>query len=223
MIRPSCVINRRGSASVVVCRDCGYVQICPGVPAAAGFPCQPRCRCAAITAARRHRSRGAARRATRRASATWAAARSASSARSASASRELRVGRLDRDVVERKGAAARVMDAFADGDDSTCSSAPRWWPRVSTCPQVTLVGIVSADIALNLPDERAAERTYQLLAQAVGRAGGASGPGRAIIQTYSPITRLSAPWPTGRGRVLRRRAGVAPAFRLAAVRAARSS
>jgi primosomal protein N' (replication factor Y) len=53
-------------------------------------------------------------------------------------------------------------------------------------PEVTLVGVVSADIALNLPDERAAERTYQLLAQAVGRAGRGELPGRAIIQSYQP-------------------------------------
>jgi primosomal protein N' (replication factor Y) len=53
-------------------------------------------------------------------------------------------------------------------------------------PEVTLVGVVSADIALNLPDERASERTYQLLAQAVGRSGRGGRPGRAIVQTYRP-------------------------------------
>jgi primosomal protein N' (replication factor Y) len=53
-------------------------------------------------------------------------------------------------------------------------------------PSVTLVGIVSSDVALNLPDERAAERTYQLLVQAIGRAGRGARPGHAIIQTYQP-------------------------------------
>jgi len=51
---------------------------------------------------------------------------------------------------------------------------------------VTLVGVVSADIALSLPDERAAERTWQLLVQAIGRAGRGARPGRAIVQTYQP-------------------------------------
>ena len=118
-------------------------------------------------------------------SATSAAGRSGSSARSVPASRRLRVGRLDRDVVERKGAAERVIDAFRDGRLDVLVGTSLVAKGLDI-PEVTLVGVVSADIALNLPDERAAERTYQLLAQAVGRAGRGDRPGLAIIQSYQP-------------------------------------
>ena len=53
-------------------------------------------------------------------------------------------------------------------------------------PKVTVVGIINADIGLTLPDFRAAERVFQLLSQAAGRAGRASDPGSVIIQTYNP-------------------------------------
>ena len=97
----------------------------------------------------------------------------------------LRVGRLDRDVVERRGAAARIVDAFADGELDVLVGTSLVTKGLDV-PEVTLVGVVSADVALNLPDERAAERTYQLLAQAVGRAGRGERPGRALIQSYQP-------------------------------------
>jgi primosomal protein N' (replication factor Y) len=97
----------------------------------------------------------------------------------------LRVGRLDRDIAEHKGAAERVLDAFADGRLDVLVGTSLVAKGLDI-PEVTLVGIVSADIALNLPDERASERTYQLLTQAVGRAGRGDAPGLAIIQTYQP-------------------------------------
>ena len=97
----------------------------------------------------------------------------------------LRVGRLDRDIAERRGGAERVLDAFAGGGLDVLVGTSLVAKGIDL-PEVTLVGVVSADIALNLPDERAAERTYQLLAQAVGRAGRGPHRGVAFIQTYRP-------------------------------------
>jgi primosomal protein N' (replication factor Y) len=88
-------------------------------------------------------------------------------------------------VAARRGAAARVVDAFTEGR----LDALVWTSLVAKgldIPAVTLVGIVSADVALTLPDERAAERTYQLLVQAIGRAGRGERSGRAVLQTYQP-------------------------------------
>ena len=78
-----------------------------------------------------------------------------------------------------------MIDAFADGrlDVLVGTSLVT---KALDIPEVTLVGVVSADVALLLPDEKAAERTYQLLVQAVGRAGRGERAGRAIIQTYVP-------------------------------------
>jgi primosomal protein N' (replication factor Y) len=97
----------------------------------------------------------------------------------------LRVVRLDRDVAARRGAAARVIDAFTSGAADVLVGTSLVTKGLDV-PGVTLVGVVSADVALSLPDERAAERTFQLLRQAVGRAGRGDRPGRAIIQTYLP-------------------------------------
>jgi primosomal protein N' (replication factor Y) len=97
----------------------------------------------------------------------------------------LRVGRLDRDVVERRGAAERVVDAFSEGRLDVLVGTSLVTKGLDI-PSVTLVGVVSSDVALNLPDERAAERTFQFLSQAVGRAGRGDRPGIAILQTYQP-------------------------------------
>ena len=97
----------------------------------------------------------------------------------------MRVGRLDRDVAERRGAAAGVVDAFASGQLDVLVGTSLVTKGLDI-PEVALVGVVSADVALFLPDERAAERTWQLLTQAVGRVGRGERPGRAIVQTYQP-------------------------------------
>jgi primosomal protein N' (replication factor Y) len=178
------VINRRGTASVVVCRDCGHVQRCPECDLSLVFHqagVTLRChhcgtatplatRCPACRSPRIRYLGGGTQRVEEEVKATFP---------------HLRVGRLDRDIAERKGAAERILDAFAEGGLDVLVGTSLVAKGVDI-PEVTLVGVVSADVALNLPDERAAERTYQLLTQAVGRAGRGERPGLAIIQTYQP-------------------------------------
>ncbi len=178
------VLNRRGTASVVLCRDCGHVQACPDCErplvyhqAGTTLRCH-HCgratpvasRCPACGSPRIRYLGGGTERLEREVRETFPA---------------LRVGRLDRDVVEHRGAAERVVDAFSEGRLDVLVGTSLVAKGLDI-PSVTLVGVVSSDIALNLPDERAAERTYQLLVQAIGRAGRGELPGRAIIQTYQP-------------------------------------
>jgi primosomal protein N' (replication factor Y) len=182
------VINRRGSASVVLCRDCGYVQICPECQRPlvyhatasvlrchhCGASAPPARRCPACGSPRIRYLGGGTERVEREVRLSFP---------------ELRVGRLDRDVVERRGAAIRVIDDFSEGRLDVLVGTSLVAKGLDV-PEVTLVGIVSADIALNLPDERAAERTFQLLSQAIGRAGRGERAGRAIVQTYQPDHRV---------------------------------
>jgi primosomal protein N' (replication factor Y) (superfamily II helicase) len=177
-------INRRGTASVVLCRDCGHVQTCP--------ECEwPLVYHQAGTTLRCHHCGRATPIATRCPNCRSPRIRylGGGTQRVEEEVRrrfpDLRVGRLDRDVVERRGAAERVVDAFSGGRLDILVGTTLVTKGLDI-PAVTLVGVVSADIALNLPDERAAERTYQLLAQAAGRAGRGDRAGLAIIQTYQP-------------------------------------
>ena len=178
------VLNRRGTASVVLCRDCGHVQACPDCErplvyhqAGTTLRCH-HCgratplatRCPQCGSPRIRYLGGGTERVEREVRTRFPA---------------LRVGRLDRDVVERRGAADRVIDAFAGGALDVLVGTSLVAKGLDI-PAVTLVGVVSSDVALNLPDERAAERTFQLLSQAVGRAGRGERPGHAILQTYQP-------------------------------------
>jgi primosomal protein N' (replication factor Y) len=96
-----------------------------------------------------------------------------------------RIGRLDRDTVARKGAFENVLQQFREGLLDILVGT-QMIAKGHDIPNVTLVGVVLADIGLSIPDFRAAERTFQLLTQAAGRAGRGETPGQVVIQTLSP-------------------------------------
>jgi primosomal protein N' (replication factor Y) len=98
---------------------------------------------------------------------------------------KVRVARLDRDSVRKKGFLSKVMESWR-AHELDVLIGTQMVTKGHDVPGVTLVGVLLADVALNLPDFRAAERTFQLLTQVAGRAGRGEEPGRVIIQTYSP-------------------------------------
>lgn len=93
--------------------------------------------------------------------------------------------RMDADTTHRKEGHAQILSAFAHGEADILIGT-QMIVKGHDFPKVTLVGILAADLSLNNSDYRAGERTFQLLCQAVGRAGRGELPGEALIQTYQP-------------------------------------
>lgn len=96
-----------------------------------------------------------------------------------------RVLRMDADTTRRKGGHREILEQFADGEADILVGT-QMIVKGHDFPGVTLVGIMAADLSLNTPDFRSAERTFQLLTQAAGRAGRGLKPGHVVIQTYQP-------------------------------------
>lgn len=178
------IMNRRGLASALLCRDCGAAQSCPSCERplvlhsagsllrchGCGLVAEPLTRCPSCNSARVRAIGGGTERL------------------QAEANRllpSLRIGRLDADTIATIGAGDRILDAFRKGETQlligTALAA-----KALDLPRLALVGIVSADAGLLLPDERAAERVVSLIVQASGRLGRGRSGGTAWVQSYRP-------------------------------------
>jgi primosomal protein N' (replication factor Y) len=213
-------LNRRGHSHHTQCRACGWVPVCPHCDITLTLHLSPReRRCHYCD----HREP-----ATVQCPQCHAALLRLSGAGTQRAERELmaalppaRVLRLDTDVARERGAPAEVLRAFARGDADVLLGT-QMIAKGLDFPRVTLVGVLDADVALHLPDFRAAERTFQLLVQVAGRAGRGPQPGEVLVQTCSPqhpaITAACRYDATGfaqRELAERREAGYPPFVRLA--------
>lgn len=98
---------------------------------------------------------------------------------------EVPVIRMDVDTTSGKNAHAKLLQQFRNGE-APILLGTQMIAKGLDFPNVTLVGVISAETSLNLPDFRAAERTFQLLTQVAGRAGRHEKPGEVIIQSYNP-------------------------------------
>jgi primosomal protein N' (replication factor Y) len=95
------------------------------------------------------------------------------------------VGRMDRDTMTRSSAYQKILSQVRRGEVNLLIGT-QMITKGHDLPRVTLVGVLAADLSLNIPDFRAGERTCQLLTQVAGRSGRGSLPGKVIIQTFNP-------------------------------------
>ncbi len=129
--------------------------------------------------------------------------------------------RMDIDTTRERDAHAKLLARFGSGEAKVLIGT-QMIAKGLDFPKVTLVGVVAADMTLNLPDYRAQERTFQLITQVAGRAGRAEKPGEVIVQTYKPdhpcITAAAAQDYRAffEMEFSRRRAGLYPPFTLLA-------
>ncbi|KXT74083.1 Helicase PriA essential for oriC/DnaA-independent DNA replication [Streptococcus sp. DD10] len=98
---------------------------------------------------------------------------------------EAKILRMDVDTTRKKGSHERLLTDFGAGKADILLGT-QMIAKGLDFPNVTLVGVLNADTALNLPDFRSSERTFQLLTQVAGRAGRADKEGKVYIQTYNP-------------------------------------
>jgi primosomal protein N' (replication factor Y) len=98
---------------------------------------------------------------------------------------QIQIGRMDRDTVSRKSSHQRILSKLRRGEVNLLIGT-QMITKGHDLPRVTLVGVLAADLSLNVPDFRAGERTFQLLTQVAGRAGRGGAAGEVVIQTFSP-------------------------------------
>jgi len=177
-------LNKRGFASFILCRECGLVLRCPNcnLSLTYHFPdrilCCHRCNYSISIPDICPNCRG-----------HYMRSFGVGTQRVEEGVRRLfpkaRVMRMDTDTTRKKGSYERMVKAFEEGEADILVGTQMVLKEIEFKSKV-LLGVVSADTALNLPDFRATERTFTLLSQVIGRAGRGSLPDEVIIQTYTP-------------------------------------
>ncbi|AII57492.1 primosomal protein N' [Dehalococcoides mccartyi] len=177
-------INRRGGASFIQCRDCGYVAMCKSCDAPLTYhPDQENLVC--HQCGRQYSNPLTCPKCSSRRIKYLGIGTQKLEEETRLAFPQARLLRWDSDVTRGKNKHQQIMDTFSR-HQADILIGTQMVAKGLDLPAVTLVGVINADISLNLPDFRAGERTFQLLAQVAGRAGRGISGGKVIIQTYTP-------------------------------------
>ncbi|MBR3516798.1 MAG: primosomal protein N' [Lachnospiraceae bacterium] len=176
-------INRRGTAGFVSCRTCGFVVKCPHCDVSLTQHRDGRLRCHYCG----HEEETP--KLCPKCGSKYIAGFRAGTERIEEELQKLypsaRVMRMDADTTKNKDDYERILSAFADGEADILVGT-QMIVKGHDFPNVTLVGAIAADLSLHASDFHATERTFQLLAQAAGRAGRGQKRGEVVIQTYMP-------------------------------------
>jgi primosomal protein N' (replication factor Y) len=178
------LLNRRGYSSFVMCRDCGFVLPCPNCDISLTLHMDTktmRCHYCGHEEGIPHRCPNCGKDKIR----YFGTGTEKVQEELEQLIPEARVLRMDVDTTRRKGAHEKILTAFGD-KEADILLGTQMIAKGLDFPNVTLVGVLNADTALNLPDFRSSERTFQLLTQVSGRAGRGEKAGEVIIQTFNP-------------------------------------
>jgi len=177
-------LNRRGSASLLLCRECGYTPRCPRCSVAyALHASEGKLVCHLCHHSRKAFERCPKCRGVRIRPVGIGTQRLEELVRHRFP--EARVVRWDSDTANTSTRHAELARLIAH-HEADIVVGTQMVAKGHDFPHMTVVGVVSADLSLNVPDFRAAERTFQLLVQVAGRAGRRDVPGKVVVQTYSP-------------------------------------
>jgi primosomal protein N' (replication factor Y) len=178
------LLNRRGFSSVLICGDCGAAVKCPSCSVSltfhkseqklkchyCGYLTRPPDRCPSCSSINLKLLGSGTQKIEEELQALFPAAR---------------IKRMDSDTVKGRQAYDMLLQQV-DRREVDILLGTQMIAKGHDFPSVTLVGVVDADVGLNLPDFRSAEKTFQLITQAAGRAGRGEAPGEVIIQTMNP-------------------------------------
>ncbi len=177
-------LNRRGFSTLLLCQECGSVLGCPRCSVSlTHHATRGRLRCHTCDFERRPPERCPQCQGSRLRYLGFGTQQLEVAVRERFP--RARVARMDRDTAGTWQAATRILEDLERGATDILVGT-QMIGKGHDVPNVTLVGVVSADMALHLPDFRAGERTFALLTQVVGRAGRGDRPGLALVQTFNP-------------------------------------
>ena len=178
------MLNRRGYSSFVMCRECGTVDTCPNCDISLTLHMDTKtmnCHYCGFSKGIPHVCPNCQSRSIR----YYGTGTQKAYDELAELFPQARILRMDVDTTRKKGSHQALLDQFGRGEADILLGT-QMIAKGLDFPNVTLVGVLNADTALNLPDFRSSERTFQLLTQVAGRAGRAEKAGQVLIQSYNP-------------------------------------